>query len=219
LRESHFSGEKGGTYVCSFSFADLRHDGFLSLVAGIGVRNRPSCAEVVIIDRTRSGFEMYRSGGDIGTGQDIPSSIQDLRHDGSLELVLPEGLAIYPQQCAANWETIFAWNGANFSNVSAQFKNFYEKRLDYLRKIIPVLPPIRPPGGNSVEDKECLEAEEAALQRFLGLSKDAGIDQAIRLATSDDRLARQFGTVLLLQIGTPRRGSTLRSSPPIRTTV
>ncbi len=40
-----------GEYICSFAFKDLRHDGFLSLIAGVGVPDRPSCRDVYIIDK------------------------------------------------------------------------------------------------------------------------------------------------------------------------
>jgi hypothetical protein len=129
--------------------------------------------------------------------------IKDLRHDGNLELLLDVGLGEIPQRCAASWTAIFAWTGANYTNVSGQFKDFYRDRLESLKKIIPALKPVPVPNGFALSDKECLEAEAAAIPRFLGTSSDAGIDQAIRLATSKDRLERQFGTVLLIQIGTP----------------
>src|SRR5712692_6699966 len=45
-------GGEGGGYVCSFLFADLRHDGFLSLIYGLGVTDRPSSMDVEIVDKT-----------------------------------------------------------------------------------------------------------------------------------------------------------------------
>ncbi|MBF6559367.1 MAG: hypothetical protein IVW56_03670 [Candidatus Binataceae bacterium] len=60
IAKSGFSAiEPGGVYVCSFQFADLRRQGFLSLVAGLGIVDRPSCAGIVIIDGTKQGFEFY----------------------------------------------------------------------------------------------------------------------------------------------------------------
>lgn len=196
-------GEPGGTYVCSFGFADLRHNGVLSLAVGFGVTDRPSCNTVTIINRTSSGFQLYSSGGVTGSASDIPSCIKDLRHDGNLQFAYDYGLTVFPQQCVANWTTIFAWTGSNYTNVSDRFKEFYRERLKLLSKVIPALQPISGPSGYSLRDKECLEAEAAAIKRFLGMSTDAGMDQAIRLAASPERLARQFGTVLLIQIGTP----------------
>lgn len=190
--------EEAGVYVCSFKFADLRRDGFLSLVAGLGIKDRPSCRGMTIIDRTKSGFESYGAGGEIGSGSDVSEQIRDLRHDGHLEILLDYGLAEFPQRCAANWTAIYAWTGSNYTNVSSDFKDFYHQRLDSLKKRAD---PHR--NGYEDSDNECLAAEASAIERFLGTSPDAGIDQALRLTQSEDRLARQFGTILLIHIGTP----------------
>ncbi len=159
---------------------------------------------MTIIDRTKSGFESYGAGGEIGSGSDVSEQIRDLRHDGHLEILLDYGLAEFPQRCAANWTAIYAWTGSNYTNVSSDFKDFYRQRLDSLKKIIPALGPIPDQDGYKDSDKECLEAEAAAIERFLGTSPDAGLDQAMRLTQSEDPLAREFGTVLLIHIGTPK---------------
>lgn len=202
--------KEAGVYVCSFRFADLRHDGSLSLVFGIGIKDRPSCRAVGIVDKTKLGFESYGSGGAIGAGGDVSDDIEDLNHDGHLEFLLQYGLATFPQRCAANWTAIYAWTGANYTNVSDQFKDFYRHRLDQLNKIIPALQPTRGANGYELSDKECLGAETSAIEIFLGVSPDAGLDQAIRLTNSDDRLARQFGTILLIQIGGPNARTQLQ---------
>jgi hypothetical protein len=192
--------KEAGVYVCSFRFADLRHNGVLSLVYTPGIIDRPSCRGLSIVDKTSSGFESFGESGEIGT--DAAAAIQDLRHDGHLEILLPYGLATFPQTCAANWTAIYAWTGVNYTNVSDQFRDFYQRRLDQLDQIIPALRPTPDKSGYSLSDKECLEAEASAIKRFLGVSPDAGIEQAIRLANSKDRLAREFGTVLLIKLGT-----------------
>jgi len=153
-----------------------------------------------IIDKTPSGFESFGASGEIGT--DAAAAIQDLHHDGHLEILLPYGLATFPQTCAANWTSIYAWTSANYTNVSNQFMDFYQRRLDQLDRIIPALGSAPDQNGYSLSDKECLEAEASAIKRFLGVSPDAGVEQAIRLSNSKDRLAREFGTVLLIEIGT-----------------
>jgi len=202
--EDAAEAEEAGAYVCSFQFADLRRDGSLSLVAGMGIKDRPSCRGMTIVDRTKSGFESYGAGGEIGSGSDVSEQIRDLHHDGHLEILLDYGLAVFEQRCAANWTAIYAWTGSNYTNVSSDFKDFYRQRLDSLKKIIPALTGIPDRNGYEDSDKECLEAEAAAIERFLGTSPDAGIDQALRLTQSEDRLARQFGTILLINIGTPK---------------
>ena len=93
---------------------------------------------------------------------------------------------------------------SNYGNVSDRYKAFYRQRLESIRKILPKLQPTPDSNGYSLGQKECLEAEAAAIQRFLGISSEAGIDQAIRLATSSDSADRDFATQLLGEIGTPR---------------
>jgi hypothetical protein len=193
-----------GEEICSFRFADLRHSGFVSLVYGKGVTDRPSCRDVYIIDRTASGFEMYWGGGDIGAGGDVSGGIMDLRHDGNLELLLGDSLGSIPHRCIANWTVVYAWTGANYTNVSDRFRDFYRERLDDINRIIPALQPVRGANGYARSDKECLEAEAAMIQRFLGISSDAGMDQALRLATSTDPGELEFAAELLFWIGSPK---------------
>ena len=196
-------GVEGGSKICAFHFASLRRDGLLSLIAESCDPDRPNSAAVEVIDKTQSGFELYEVPGNPGVGGDISKSIKDLGHDSRQEFVLDSGGAEFPQQCRANWTAIYAWTGASYTNVSVQFKDLYRERLALLNKIIPSLPPVPGPDGYDVRAKECLEAEAAAIQRFLGGPPDAGIQQAIRMATSNDPLAQQFGATLLTQIGTP----------------
>jgi len=191
-------------YVCSFRFADLRRNGSLSLVAGLGVPNRPSCRDVYIIDKTSSGLEIYLSGGGIDVGADVSASIKDLRQDGNLELLLDNGLASIRSQCGASWITIYAWTGGGYTNVSDRFKDFYRQRLDSLNKKLSALRPTRGPGGYDQRDKECLQAEAAKIQRFLGIPSEAGINQAIRLANSKNSAERSFAAEILGDIGTPK---------------
>jgi hypothetical protein len=75
-RGESYIGE--GEEVCSFAFANLRNDGFLSLVFGKGVTDRPSCRDVYIVDKVKSGFEMYWGGGEISDGNDVSANIRDL---------------------------------------------------------------------------------------------------------------------------------------------
>ncbi len=196
-------GVEGGTYICSFRFADLRHNGTLSLVAGIGVVDRPSCRDLDVIDKTMAGFELYQSGGAIGSASDVARSIRDLRNDGHLEFLLLVGLGVLQNRCAAGWTGVFAWTGDDYTNVSDRFKDYYRQRLDSLAMIIPTLKAAPDSHGYSLLDKECLQAEAAAIQRFLRISPNAGIDQAIRLATSKDGGDRVFAAQILGAIGTP----------------
>ena len=190
-------------YVCSFRFTDLRRNGSLSLVAGIGVTQRGYCRDVYVVDKTASGFEIYSTGGSAGDGSDVSAKIKDLRHDGHLEFLLLDDLGEIKLKCAANWTAIYAWTGGGYTNVSEQFKDFYRQRLDTINKLIPKLQECCVTEGPSLNDKECLDAEAAKIQRFLGVSPEAGLDQAMRLAKSKDPGEREFAASLLGQIATP----------------
>ncbi len=194
-----FLGESGGTEVCSFSFANLRNDGFFSLVVGIGVTQRPGCPNVDIIDKakTASGFQLFWSGGGTNAGSDIPGSIKDLRKDGKLEFLIENTLGVLPGRCTASWTAIYAWTGANYTNVSDQFKDFYRQKLDSLTKAIATLGNDPSPDGYTQRDKPCLVAEAATIQGFLGISPDAGIDQMVTFANSKDPLEREFAADIL----------------------
>ena len=53
------------------------------------------------------------------------------------------------------------------------------------------------------DDLDCLKAEAAKMERFLGISKDAGMLEAIRWANSDDRVQREFAARIFGDIRTP----------------
>ena len=190
--------------ICSFEFTDFRRNGVLSLVAGDGVAKRGSCPAVQIIDKTPTGLEIYSSGGDFDAGSDVAADVRDLGHDGHREFLLRSSLGSVDGQCSADWTAIYAWTGTNYGNVSDQFKDFYRKRLDSINSVIPALQEIPGSSGYALRDKECLEAEAAAIQRFLGGSPEAGLEQAIRLAQSSNVAERAFAPELLGEIGTAK---------------
>jgi hypothetical protein len=198
-------GDNGNEYVCSFTFADLRSNGYLSLIAGIGITGRGMCRGVYIIDKTASSFETYLSEGDPEAGNDVSDKIKDLHRDGKQEFLLSNQFGEIKDQCRGNWTAIFAWTGGGYTNVSDSFKNFYRQQLDSLNQKISALHPIPLYGGGVSEprDKECLLAEAAKLQRYLGISPEAGLDQAIQLANSEDPAKRHFAVEILGAIGTP----------------
>ncbi len=173
--------------VCSFRFADLRHDGNLSLVVGIDSSGRKLCSEVYIVDKTGSGFKIYLAG---GSGADVANNIEDIGHDGKFEYILDLDLGTLREQCIAGWPVVYAWTDGAYRNVSDRFKDFYRQILDSLNKRISALPPRQSPYQTST--KECLLAEVAQIQRFLGVSSDAGLEQAVRLANSKDPAEREF---------------------------
>ena len=120
--------------------------------------------------------------GDPEAGNDVSGKIKDLNHDGKQEFLLSSRFGEIKDQCSGDWTAIFAWTGGGYTNVSRRFKDFYRQQLDSLNQKISALHPIVVYGGGFSEprDKECLIAEAAMLQRYLGISPEAGLDQAIR---------------------------------------
>ena len=120
----------GMNKVCDYRFADLRHSGNLSLIvspdAGRG------CNQTCILDKTPTGFQAYCT---FAAADDLRDSIRDINHDGNLELVLWGPLAPSETQGrGCEWPLVFAWTGFGYSEVSSEYKNYYEHYLDSLRK-------------------------------------------------------------------------------------
>jgi hypothetical protein len=64
--------------------------------------------------------------------------------------------------------------------------------------------PLEAPAGQpELYNAECTEAEAAKIARFLGISKDAGMSEAITWANSDSPKSRELASFLLADIGTP----------------
>ncbi len=172
--------------LCSFKFADLRHNGTLSLVAGVDHSGRGLCGSVLILDKNDSDFQTSGIEGANGAGGNVSAAIEDLQNDGKLEIRADRSLGEILGRCGAFFPVIYAWRGLAYADVSEQFKDFYRGELNSLEKALAGLQPDLGPHGESLGPKECLAAEAAAIQRFLGLSPEAGSDQAIRLANSKD---------------------------------
>jgi hypothetical protein len=187
--------------VCSLRFADLRHDGNLSLVAGTDSSGRMLCSEVYIVDKAASSFDVFLGGFSVGAGTDVSSSIEDVGRDGNFEYVADWNLGSITGQCIASWPVVYGWTGDGYKNVSDRFKDFYKRTLDALSSKISALPPEGSPEQRSF--KECLMAEAAQIQRFLGTAPDAGLNEVVRLANSKDSGEREFAADLLGSIGPP----------------
>jgi Beta-propeller repeat len=190
----------------SYKFANLRHDGFLSLVAQTGPDKTASCNDypngglcsVYIVDKTRTGFETYKTVGSIEPGGTVPLGVQDLKHDGNLEVVINQPFTSIFSKCIASWPAIYASTGDGYPDVSDRFKDFYQAQLDALKKPIPDLHPTGAPS----DQRDCLQAEVAKLERVLG-SPNAGIDAAIASTQSKDQREIIFGIYNLMDINTP----------------
>jgi hypothetical protein len=70
----------------------------------------------------------------------------------------------------------------------------------------PVLPPPLKPPATPPPDRlglDCTKAAAAKIERYLGISRDAGMTDAIKWADSDDPNDREFAVEMLADIGTP----------------
>ena len=211
----------GTQQLRSHKFADLRHDGFVSLVAETGPDSAASCSDshkatfcaVYIVDKTTTGFEVYKTFGSIDGDGTVPLGIQDLRHDGNLQVIVSQAFTSRFGECIATWPAIYAWIGNGYTSVSDRFQDFYRGQLDSLNKMIPSLPPSGP--NYDQRDKECLQAEVAKLQRLLG-SPNAGLEAAVALTNSKDQKEVVSGISDLVGIDTPEARQyldKLRDSP------
>src|SRR5208283_3564088 len=76
----------------------------------------------------------------------------------------------------AGYTRIYSWDGSNYSDQSAQprFKPFYQHEVESMK-------------ARKDENPECTKASIAKIQRtFLGAPPNTGLDDAIRLAKSND---------------------------------
>lgn len=236
--------------LCEFHFVNLRNSGKLSLVICYDGGGTVDCNDVAIIDKTSTGFEFY----DFSAA--VPSldfdSVQDLKNDGRYELIVRAGVASGgPNHCAATWPVVYAWTGNGYSDVSSQYKGYYEKQLASLKEQIATEEAQAPAAGQTPESApavvsvppavnetfssssnggsmvpvvpvpaaassmaaaaasipdladDCTEAEAAKIERFLGISRNAGLSDAIKWSESDDSATREFAADVLSEIGTP----------------
>ncbi len=206
----------GSDGVDSVRFADLHHSGTFSMVVEQGA-TRCGGPGVVIVDRTPSGFELYRTEEE-GRPQD-DELIEDINQDGNFELVLDTTYIFH--ECVS-WDTVFpviyAWTGTRYSNVT--IRKFYQRKLEQLKSKIaaahakpkglaacwkelasPVHDPrCDPPSLASTEDEgneENWRIEAAAIERMLGLRANAGFDYAVELFHSDDWGDRMLAAQIL----------------------
>ncbi len=112
-----------------------------------------------------------------------------------MELILDTQLTDYdggPGHCVATWPVIYAWDGSNYSNVSAQpqYQSFYRQQLAAIQAVSP--------------PDDCGKAEAAKLQRVLGLDPNTGLSDAVTWASSSDPHEREFAAAILFDIGTPQ---------------
>lgn len=90
-----------------------------------------------ILGKTPTGFDDYGTNA-VAEEDNVRKSIQDINHDGNLELVLsgPIGFPAYSEyhETECDWPLIFAWNGSSYAEVSSQYKPYYVGYLDSLNQ-------------------------------------------------------------------------------------
>ncbi len=126
-------GDPEQGHLCDFRFADLRRSGNLSLVVSVDGGGTGGCNQTFIFDKTDSGFESYSSWALFSGAEDV----QDINHDGKLELILWAPIAgpdEVGEEC--EWPLVFAWTGSEYSELSSQYKGYYERYLKSLEKQI-----------------------------------------------------------------------------------
>jgi hypothetical protein len=245
--------------VCEFHFADLRHSGLLSLVVSYDSGGTSDCNEVEIFDKNPGGIEDYDFN---SSPPNYFDSIEDIKGDGHHELIVDIDFAAGSRNrhCTASWPVVYAWDGTGYSDLSGQYKGYYQRTLGSLQKEIAAAesqkaraqqesaaqrtepaasvgrgisvspqftdettprtfnfaqaaplsppPPLSPPDS---EELDCNKAEAAKIERFLGISRDAGMSEAIKWANSDYPYEREFAVSNIADIKTAQAIGYLRT--------
>ena len=229
----------GSGEVCHFQFVNLRHSRQLSLVVSYDNGGLADCNMVNIFDKAPAGIENFDFNSSTQVYLDSIQDInKDGHYEVVVDSDFVTGIR---DECTATWPVIYAWSGTGYADVSGKFKGFYRQRLAELqRQITPPSAPIlaqtetyashpTDAGGPQVEaqfgrseqaaptpvpaagNTDCLKAEAAKIERFIGPSSDAGMSDAIRWAESDDPRDREFAASILFDIGTPEAIEDLRT--------
>ena len=174
--------------LASYRFADLRDSGQLSLLMSTGRFGNFTS----VIDKTPAGFEVTEFPSGFG-GADV----EDIGGNGKSVVMVNTDFTDYEgaMHCVATWPVIYAWTGSSYANVSRNYLPYYRRKLESLKKQIAGDP------SNRQGKVDCLEAQAAKIERFLG-DKTAGLNDAIRWSQSKDRYQREFAAPILADIGT-----------------
>jgi len=133
--------------LCSFTLANLRGNGQLSLVVESYAGGNRGCNELGIVDKTPSGLAWTDLSGapplefevrhPAGLGSDVlwvvSSEVQDVGPD-------------HADSCDVRWAVVYGWTGSKYANVSPQYPDFYRRELANLNEQIRQLtaPPSTP---------------------------------------------------------------------------
>ena len=131
--------------VCDPHFADLKHNGTLSLVLADDGGGTADCNYTEIFDKSGSRVEEY----ELDAPMDGPG-VQDINGDGHFEVIVDDMAGrecmeqcyeetgyCYPcRTCTEYWPRIYAWTGSGYTEVSSQYPKYYERELVSLKKQI-----------------------------------------------------------------------------------
>jgi len=188
-----------GTSVCSAGFFKISGSDSESLIASIDVNGRHFCNDTIVIHHDS----------DKVTIQDIfawyVDEVKDIVHDidknGKNELVIPSSLSGYEGagSCMASWSQIYVMQAGTLVDKSSEFKSFYRDRLDSLNAGMQQV--VKRDQDDNGDSAVCTQMEMDKIKRYLGISPDAGKDQAIAWIKSGNEYMRRKGFAVLQDIG------------------
>jgi len=187
----------------SFAFADLRRSGTLSLVAALAPPVFGPCGQTVIIDKVGEKFESAL----------IRCEGSPIEISGKTVVVVDEyGPSSAAGMCVALFPLIYGWNGSAYVEMSKQFPGYYRKVLQDLQHEIASLPAKIVNyekdhligADDALSPLFCDKIEADEIERYLGISPDAGIEDAIRWSQSGNKIDRIEAVNMFSSIGTPR---------------
>ena len=130
--------------VCDPHFADLKHNGTLSLVLADDGGGTADCNYTEIFDKSGGRVEEY----ELDRYLDTPG-VEDIDGDGHFEVIVDDvegrenctddygtdALSIC-STCTEYWPRVYAWTGSGYTEVSFQYLKYYERELVSLKKQI-----------------------------------------------------------------------------------
>lgn len=110
----------------------------------------------------------------------------------------------YPGTCMVFWPRVYAWTASGYTDVSPRYPQYYEAELRSTHQKIAAIKSAETTASTSGPGElDCLKVEAAKMERFLNLSKGAGMADAIRWANSNRPDQRELAAWFLGDIGTP----------------
>ncbi len=134
--------------VCDFQFADLRHQGTLSLVVSDDGGGESDCNDVDIFDKAPRGLEDR----ELDAGFAYLDGVENINGGGRFGVIVEvlaarenvgdyygKGTSPYCNACVTcteYWPRIYAWTGSGYTEVSPQYPKYYKREMISLKKQI-----------------------------------------------------------------------------------